>query len=169
METTQTDSAISSLQDFDLLQSSAPDPLRSTLRAKPGRPEPKTLTELVRARTNNGADLVNVLVAIVRGRYGATVSNRLRALELLADRGWGRAVQSLDLASSMPADSQLTVTVTRIAARGSSDLEPAELRNNDLGPIAGDLDGVIEATDQGGLELTDQQRNLELISWSLRS
>ena len=83
METTQTDSAISSLQDFDLLQSSAPDPLRSTLRAKPGRPEPKTLTELVRARTNNGADLVNVLVAIVRGRYGATVSNRLRALQLL--------------------------------------------------------------------------------------
>lgn len=73
-----------------------------------GRPKgTRDLANLVLASTDSGAELVAALLAIVRGELPdipgvkkdsvLKISDRLRALEMLLDRGFGRAPQHVEL------------------------------------------------------------------------
>jgi hypothetical protein len=63
------------------------------------------LTRLSRERTNNGADLVDLFVAILRGdairtgrvRRRPNLHERMTAAMWLADRGWGRAKEMVEI------------------------------------------------------------------------
>ena len=57
---------------------------------------PLGFSHLIRERTNDGADLVDFALSILQGKRGARLQQRLEALQWLADRGWGRAVQSIE-------------------------------------------------------------------------
>lgn len=54
------------------------------------------LAERVKAATNDGADLVEYLVTVVTST-GETTRDRIQAASTLLDRGWGRAVQAIEL------------------------------------------------------------------------
>jgi hypothetical protein len=79
-------------------------------RGQSGNPGGKSrfhaeLTRLARARTNNGADLVDLFVTVMRGdaiRVGRTrrrpnLHERMTAAMWLADRGWGRAKEMVEI------------------------------------------------------------------------
>jgi hypothetical protein len=57
------------------------------------------VAKLVRAATKDGAELVDLVLAIARGTHETIKSERSRtwALEWLADRAFGRPVQSIEL------------------------------------------------------------------------
>lgn len=51
----------------------------------------KTLSGLVRKSTKDGKDVVAFLTRVLKGQEPkVTIADRLRAAELLCDRGWGR-------------------------------------------------------------------------------
>jgi hypothetical protein len=59
---------------------------------------PKGLAALVRARTRDGAELVDLMLSVLRDEIQDTrVVDRITAAEWLADRGWGKAVQVSEL------------------------------------------------------------------------
>jgi len=58
--------------------------------------KPKSFGALIREQTGDGAELVAIALEIVRARR-KPVKYRLQALEWLADRGWGKVVQSHEL------------------------------------------------------------------------
>lgn len=66
---------------------------------------PAGLAELVRSRTQDGAKMVELMVAILNGESIAGKKPRLRdrmdAAAWLADRGFGKAVQTLEHAGEI--------------------------------------------------------------------
>lgn len=59
---------------------------------------PKGLAAKVREATKDGQVLIQFWMDVVSGKVkGATAGDKLRASGLLAERGWGRAVESLDV------------------------------------------------------------------------
>ena len=79
----------------------------SVLTAASGRPwlpgqsgnpggRPKGLAALVRAQTNDGAELVTFMLAVLRGRKKAPLRLRMEAAAWLADRGFGRVPMPLE-------------------------------------------------------------------------
>ena len=61
---------------------------------------PKGLAERARAATNDGEDIIAFFVAVFRGEHGAELADRMAAASWLADRGWGKATQILDVTTS---------------------------------------------------------------------
>jgi hypothetical protein len=66
-----------------------------------GRPKgSRELLTLVRESTRDGRTLINVLAQIAEGKpvlgRKPTLADRMRATELLLDRGWGKAIQLID-------------------------------------------------------------------------
>lgn len=82
-------------------------------RFLPGRPSPnpggrpKGLAALVRAETKDGAELVAYMLAVLRAPKQPTAL-RLLAAQWLADRGFGKAVQTVEL------DASIEATVTTV-------------------------------------------------------
>ena len=68
---------------------------RFVLGNKSGHGRLKGLASLVRAQTRDGADLVQFYVGIFGGDY--PVHFRMEAAAWLADRGFGRSVQSSEI------------------------------------------------------------------------
>jgi hypothetical protein len=72
-----------------------------------GRPKgSRELLTLVRESTHDGRTLVDFLVQVAEGKpvmgRKPSLADRMRATELLLDRGWGKAVQRLESESAMP-------------------------------------------------------------------
>jgi hypothetical protein len=66
-----------------------------------GRPKgSRELLTLVREATHDGRTLVDFLVQVAEGKpvqgRKPTLADRMRAIELLLDRGWGKTIQRLD-------------------------------------------------------------------------
>jgi hypothetical protein len=78
-------------------------PLPKIVPPRPGRP--KGLAARIRALTGDGNALVNDLWRIYKGEVkGFGARERMKALEILMDRGWGKAVAPT---TELPADSQI--------------------------------------------------------------
>lgn len=75
--------------------------------ANPGG-RPKGLAELVRRETKDGAELVRFMLGVLRGRK-QPLRYRLEAAAWLADRGFGKALQQLEL--SGPGAEPLTIRI----------------------------------------------------------
>ena len=75
--------------------------------ANPGG-RPKGLAELVRRETKDGAELVRFMLGVLRGRK-QPLRYRLEAATWLADRGFGKALQQMEL--SGPGSEPLTIRV----------------------------------------------------------
>jgi hypothetical protein len=58
---------------------------------------PKGFSTFIRDQTNDGQELAQFALDILRGKKGARLPQRLEALQWLADRGWGKAVQTTEL------------------------------------------------------------------------
>lgn len=69
---------------------------------------PKGLMGLIREQTSDGAEYVEFMLAVARGHpipsgddvVLPTLRDRREAWEALADRGFGKAIQAVDLGSS---------------------------------------------------------------------
>lgn len=86
-------------------------------RANPGG-RPKGLAALIRQRTGDGAELVEFALKILRSR-SQDARLRLQAMEWLADRGFGRAVQSHEVTGEGGGAVVFTLTLgERDAGRG---------------------------------------------------
>ncbi|MDE2106124.1 MAG: hypothetical protein KGL39_53370 [Patescibacteria group bacterium] len=89
-------------------------------RANPGG-RPKGLMQLVRASTKDGKELIDLALQIARGKMeGATVRDRISAMEYLTDRGFGKAV---DLKMDLSPDSdfkELAKAYARELVRGDT-------------------------------------------------
>ena len=83
---------------------------------------PKGLAQLVRQETKDGAELVAFMLRILRGRKQPT-RYRLEAAAWLADRGFGKAVQQLDI-GGVPGE-PLTIRVEY--AENAPDADPDRL------------------------------------------
>lgn len=64
---------------------------------KPAKPEPITITlsEIVLQLTGNGHKIVAFLLSVMDGNESASMKERIRASEILLDRGFGRPVESI--------------------------------------------------------------------------
>jgi hypothetical protein len=76
--------------------------------ANPGG-RPKGLASLVREQTRDGAELVQFMLSVLRGRKKAPLRSRMEAAAWLADRGFGKALQQMELSS--PGAEQLVIRV----------------------------------------------------------
>ena len=77
-----------------------------------GRPKgSRELVTLVRDATQDGQTLIHFLVQVAEGKpvlgRKPTLADRMRAIEMLLDRGWGKAIQRIDADQS-----PVTVVVT---------------------------------------------------------
>jgi hypothetical protein len=79
---------------------------------------PKGLMTLVREKSSDGDEIVEILLSIARGTlsvrvgdsdFPPTVKERMEAIRELLDRGWGRPTESLEIAGI--ADRPVTVEV----------------------------------------------------------
>jgi hypothetical protein len=52
---------------------------------------------VIRSRTNDGQALLEFALEVMEGKHGAELSDRIDALKWLADRGWGKAVETVVL------------------------------------------------------------------------
>jgi hypothetical protein len=77
-----------------------------------GRPKAKALHTIIRERTNNGVELVNLWLLVMRGgviekdgiKYRPTLADMLKASAELADRGFGKAAQPIDFGNEKLTD-----------------------------------------------------------------
>ena len=76
--------------------------------ANPGG-RPKGLASLVREQTNDGAELVAFMLSVLRGRKKAPLRLRMEAAAWLADRGFGKALQQMEV--SGPEGEALTIRI----------------------------------------------------------
>lgn len=66
------------------------------LPGNPGGGRPKGLASLVRERTGDGAELVDFMLDVLRGRKKAPLRLRMEAAQWLADRGFGKVALPLE-------------------------------------------------------------------------
>ena len=69
---------------------------------------PKSLASLVREQTKDGQELVRFMLGVLRGRK-TPLRYRLEAAAWLADRGFGKALQQMEL--SGPGAEPLTIRI----------------------------------------------------------
>jgi hypothetical protein len=82
-----------------------------------GRPKlGVALAEKVRKATKEGNSLVRLLVEIADGGFGAKISDRLAATEMLLSRGWGKSVSQVEITADVQVQHSL------------ADFDTAELR-----------------------------------------
>jgi hypothetical protein len=77
---------------------------------------PKGLAALVRAETRDGAELVEFMLGVLRGKKRAPLRLRMEAAAWLADRGFGRVPQPLEHAG--PEGEPMRFTLLLSAAAG---------------------------------------------------
>ena len=105
-----------------LPQSDSAPALNFSQKVRPG-PRDRSIPRIIRAQTAEGIDLVAILTGIARGKYKANVSNRLTAIGMLLERGFGKVVQphELGLGFGDANDGELVIRVQRVSARGLED------------------------------------------------
>lgn len=96
----------------------------------PRRFTTKALSQLIRDRTNDGQELVDFVLSIALGKkvgagakaINADLSLRMTAIAWLADRGWGKAAQVIDLevSGSTPAPELDRFTVEELEAMAAA-------------------------------------------------
>ena len=66
---------------------------------KSGNPtgRPKGFAAFIREQTNDGEELAKFAIDILRGKKGAKLPDQLSAMTWLADRGWGKPLQSTEM------------------------------------------------------------------------
>jgi hypothetical protein len=69
--------------------------------------KPKGLAEKARAACGNGDELVAFMARVYKDE-GAEMRDRIKAVEWLADRGWGKAIQTVAGDSDSPLRIRLT-------------------------------------------------------------
>lgn len=85
--------------------------------ANPGG-RPKGLASLVRQETKDGAELVAFMLRVLRGRK-QPLRYRLEAASWLADRGFGKALQQMEV--SGPEGEALTIRIEYTSEGGDPD------------------------------------------------
>jgi hypothetical protein len=96
-------------------------------------PDGRTLASLAREYTEES---VNVLVAVVKGTMSdIKPSDRIRAAEILLDRGWGKAKETVQL--ELTAENLGSLTRDQLRAIAAGALRP---------PIEGEAAEVVSAT-----------------------
>ena len=88
---------------------------------------PKGLASLVREKTRDGEELVAFMLKVLRGKQrvngnAPSLALRMEAAAWLADRGFGKAVQQMEL--SGPGAEPLTIRVEYADAYGDGDAAP---------------------------------------------
>ena len=76
-----------------------------------GKPERqiKNLAQYAREVTGGGKDLVDFMASVLKGDLKAPTSLRMQAVNWLADRGWGKPVQQIDLDAHINNNVDLTL------------------------------------------------------------
>lgn len=110
----------------------------NTVEALPGEPYRRVgkpdgikfvgLARHIRARTNDGADLVTILLSMARGKHGARPAQRLQAITALLEYGgFAKATQRVDLGGGLNGDGELTITIKRVTttAEGQQAIDAA--------------------------------------------
>jgi hypothetical protein len=79
---------------------------------------PKGFAGLIREQTGDGAKLVTFALRVLDGEIpGTTIQHRLEALQWLADRGWGKPVQSMELSGAQePVPPTMALNILQILA-----------------------------------------------------
>lgn len=97
---------------------------RGFLPGQSGNPggRPKGLAALVRAQTKDGKELVDLMLRVLRGTLAMNgkkpgISDRIKAVEWLADRGWGKPVVMVELPEDN-VEQQVTLELARMLAQG---------------------------------------------------
>ena len=87
-----------------------------------GRPKKGfSLAEIVREKTNDGADVVDFLIKVVNGRVRkAKLADRIHAAEVLLDRGFGKPLQSVELSGPDGGPIQL-ITIADLGRQSDGD------------------------------------------------
>ena len=80
---------------------------RATTTWRKGQPTPnsggkpltsiKNLAQYARSATNDGKELVDFMVDVLRGNERVTTNHKIQAVAWLADRGWGKPIQQVDI------------------------------------------------------------------------
>lgn len=87
--------------------------------ANPGG-RPKGLASLVREQTKDGQELVRFMLGVLRGRK-TPLRLRMEAAAWLADRGFGKALQQMEL--SGPGAEPLTIRIEYGESRAGDDAD----------------------------------------------
>jgi hypothetical protein len=90
--------------------------------ANPGG-RPKGIGSLVREQTRDGAELVAFMLAVLRGRKKAPLRLRMEAAAWLADRGFGKALQQVEVGNMEGEE----IVFRIVDARGAPDADPQRL------------------------------------------
>ena len=93
---------------------------RGFLPGQSGNPggRPKGLAKLCRELTDEGEEIVRFMVDVLKGKRATRISDRIRAAEWLADRGWGKAVEmQMDLTPEAE-NEQIALEIARLWAQG---------------------------------------------------
>ena len=82
------------------MESTVGRPFPPGVSGNPGG-RPKGLASRIREITNEGNDLVDFVVSVFKGEHGEAARLRLEAATWLADRGFGRPAQAVDLRATV--------------------------------------------------------------------
>lgn len=101
----------------------APVPGRPFLPGRSGNPggRPKALSTLICEQTLDGRELVAFMVNVMRGKRKASLRQRMEAVAWLADRGFGKALQQMEL--SGPGAEPLTIRIEYGESRALDDAD----------------------------------------------
>lgn len=90
-------------------------PGRPFLKGQSGNPggRPKGLVSAIREQTRDGEELVTFMLRVFRGEAGARLRDRLEAATWLADRGFGKPTQAMELSGK---DGEALLPLTLIQA-----------------------------------------------------
>jgi hypothetical protein len=81
----------------------------------------KGLASLVREQTRDGAELVEFMLSVLRGKKKAPLRLRMEAAAWLADRGFGRVAQPLTGADGGPMRFTLALSAAGAAGEAEDD------------------------------------------------
>ena len=82
------------------MESTVGRPFPPGVSGNPGG-RPKGLASRIREITNEGNDLVDFVVSVFKGEHGGGPKLRMEAATWLADRGFGRPAQAVDLRATV--------------------------------------------------------------------
>jgi hypothetical protein len=94
---------------------SHPRGLKPFVRGQSGNPggRPRGFGSLIREETRDGAELVEFMLDVARGTRRAKLETRMSAVSWLADRGFGRPIQTTELTGKDGQDFTIRIDTMR--------------------------------------------------------